>query len=134
MVRGPTTGLAFKSSQVFRKSTWWLSVIWNKFKYQNYSNASAVTFTCCKSFGITMSSIIAVLWRFKCNRIWDFTVSIVFPRLLFDSDRYEDYSIINSCFHPCTATSIDHWVPIFYCLVNLLSRFFIHRYFSDSFQ
>ena len=43
---------------------------------------------------------------------------IAAPRTLLDFDRNENYLIIDSCSHPCTATSIDPWVSKFYCLVN----------------
>ena len=48
-------------------------------------------------------------------------------RVLFDFNRNENYSTIDLCFHPCTATSTDQWVTKPYFAVNQLNRFFIRR-------
>ena len=39
-----------------------------------------------------------------------YNYSIAVPRALFDLKQNKNYSAIDSCFHPCAAISIDHWV------------------------
>ena len=49
---------------------------------------------------------------------WECYLFNVVSRLLFDFDQNENCSKIGLCFHPCTATSIDDWVPKVNCSVN----------------